>query len=527
MSSSASPGTSAGKRKVLSLKLKRAILDEVRRNVKKTDIARKYDIAQSTLSTIIKNAGKIDAVLDDDVGGGDRKRIRGATYPDVEAALYKWFVDARAKNIPLSGPLMLQKARDLGFALHHDDFQPGTGWLQRFKDRHDIKCKNIVGEAASVDDPSLQKWMEKNLDRILETYADKDIYNADETGLFFQLLPAKTLAAKTDKCVGGKNSKNRITVLVCSNMDGSDKRDLLIIGKAKKPRGFAKVLSMPVAYSDNKKAWMTRDIFTKWLTDFDKAMDKKKRKVLLLLDNCSAHHVNAHLSAVEVLFLPPNTTAKLQPMDQGVIANFKVHYRRRVIERLLIDIRTAVDPASLKVPLEKAIFFASGAWRDVKPQTILHCFQKGGFSRSSGAVESPAGNGAAAADGDAAATCLGRLWETASKVDLVPPGLDHMDFAFADDDIVATEDVSTEDLAKSVVDESADDTASDDDCDDGRISQPVTSGAAVAAVDVLRMYFGGSDPSFDLQFDKFEAAIVKRSLANSVQGTLDGFLQKE
>ncbi|KAM7290331.1 tigger transposable element-derived protein 6-like [Ixodes scapularis] len=340
---------------------------------------------------------------------------------------------------------------------------PGTGWLQQFKDRHDITCKNIVGEAASVDDPSLQKWMEKNLDRILATYADKDTYNADETGLFFQLLPAKTLAAKTDKCVGGKNSKNRITVLVCSNMDGSDKRDLLIIGKAKKPRGFAKVLSMPVAYRDNKKAWMTRDIFTKWLTDFDKAMDKKKRKLLLLLDNCSAHHVNAHLSAVEVLFLPPNTTAKLQPMDQGVIANFKVLYQRRVIERLLIDIRTAVDPASLKVPLEKAIFFASGAWRDIKPQTILHCFQKGDFSRSSGADESPAGNEVVAADGDAAATCLGRLWETASKVDLVPPGVDHMDFAFADDNIVATEDVSTEDLAKSVVDESADDTASDDD----------------------------------------------------------------
>lgn len=42
---------------MLSLKLKRAILDEVRRNVKKTDIARKYDIAQSTLSKIIENAG--------------------------------------------------------------------------------------------------------------------------------------------------------------------------------------------------------------------------------------------------------------------------------------------------------------------------------------------------------------------------------------------------------------------------------------------------------------------------------------
>lgn len=86
-----------------------------------------------------------------------------------------------------------------------------------------------------------------------------------------------------------------------------------------------------VAYTHNTKAWMTGDNFCKWLTDFDKEMSVKKCKVLLLLDNCSAHHVNTHLSTVEVLFLPPNTTAKLQPVDQGVIANIKQRYRRRVM----------------------------------------------------------------------------------------------------------------------------------------------------------------------------------------------------
>lgn len=226
-------------------------------------------------------------------------------------------------------------------------------------------CKSIVGEAASFDEDGLQLWMVKHRSRILETYTERDIFN--ETGLFFQLVPAKTLAEKTEECVGGKNSKNRITVLVCANMDGSDKRPLLVLGKPKKSRGFAKVLSMPVAYTHNTKAWMTGEIFRKWLSDFDKEMSAKKHKVLLLLlDKCSAHHLNAHLSAVEVLFLPPNTTTKMQPMDQGVIANFKVHYHRRVIERLLIDIRTADNAADLKVPLVKAVFFASGAWRDVK-----------------------------------------------------------------------------------------------------------------------------------------------------------------
>lgn len=87
------------KRKVLSLNLKRIIVNEVCQNVKKTDIAGKYEVTQSALSTIIKNASKIDTVLDDDVGSGGRKRIRCANYSGVGAALYKWFMDAHAKNI--------------------------------------------------------------------------------------------------------------------------------------------------------------------------------------------------------------------------------------------------------------------------------------------------------------------------------------------------------------------------------------------------------------------------------------------
>ncbi|XP_053377288.1 uncharacterized protein LOC123545424 [Mercenaria mercenaria] len=59
----------------------------------------------------------------------------------------------------------------------------------------------------------------------------RDIYNADETGLFFKLTPDKTLEFKNVKCVGGKRSKERITVLVCANMTGEDKVPLFVIGK--------------------------------------------------------------------------------------------------------------------------------------------------------------------------------------------------------------------------------------------------------------------------------------------------------
>lgn len=76
------------------------------------------------------------------------------------------------------------KARDFRFALGHDDYKSGTRWLQPFKERCGIMCKNIAGDAVFTDDEPPQEWIYKISDRIL-MYPDKDIYYAGETGIFF------------------------------------------------------------------------------------------------------------------------------------------------------------------------------------------------------------------------------------------------------------------------------------------------------------------------------------------------------
>ncbi|XP_065172535.1 uncharacterized protein [Atheta coriaria] len=60
-------------------------------------------------------------------------------------------------------------------------------------------------------------------------------------------------------------SKDRVTVLVAANMSGTKKKKLLIIGKSQKPRCFSSVKQLPVDYANNRKAWMTSDLFEKWL----------------------------------------------------------------------------------------------------------------------------------------------------------------------------------------------------------------------------------------------------------------------
>ena len=48
-------------------------------------------------------------------------------------------------------------------------------------------------------------------------------------------------------------------------------------------------------------------------------------KALLLIDNCSAHpdELSSRDGSVKCMFLPPNTTSLIQPMDQGVLQAVK------------------------------------------------------------------------------------------------------------------------------------------------------------------------------------------------------------
>jgi len=80
------------------------------------------------------------------------------------------------------------------------------------------------------------------------------MFNTDETGIFYRMLPDKTMCFKGNSCHGGKQSKERVTAMVCANMDRSEKLPLLVIGKLERPRCFKNVKMLPVTYTFNKKA---------------------------------------------------------------------------------------------------------------------------------------------------------------------------------------------------------------------------------------------------------------------------------
>ena len=212
----------------------------------------------------------------------------------------------------------------------------------------------------------------------IENYDADDVYNFDETSLFYRLEPDKTLATK--RIEGRKQSKERVTIGLCSNATGTDKWCPIVIGKYAKPRCFKNVNlhNIGVSYRNNKSAWMTAIIFQEWAKQFDRLirLANPDRKVLLLLDDCGSHVISGlKLKNTEIKFLPPNATSKLQPLDAGIIRSFKTKYRQNYVRYLLSELEKTllVQP---KLQLIDAIRYVVQSWNEVSAKTITHCWNR-------------------------------------------------------------------------------------------------------------------------------------------------------
>ncbi|CAM9821907.1 unnamed protein product [Phaeothamnion confervicola] len=136
-------------------------------------------------------------------------------------------------------------------------------------------------------------------------------------------------------------AKDRITIYVCTNASGKQKVPLAVIGAAKNPRCF-RGKQLPVTYFQQNRAWSDQRVMALW---FSKVFLRHVRQltgqpVALIMDNCSGHgELIDPRNQVKVICLPPNCTARRQPMDQGIIAALKVRYRTALLSQRIATLR--------------------------------------------------------------------------------------------------------------------------------------------------------------------------------------------
>lgn len=375
------------KLKILTIAEKVNVINMVERSGKKNyEVANAFGIPSSTLSTILKNKTKILTNFKLQPG---RKKMKLAEFPNLDASLFKWYVQCKDSNQPVSGPILKEKAYILAKSLGYSNFKNSTGWLDKWKKRNNITLRKPAtcssGRVSVIaGNERLAGAVQRKSDiltAVVSEYSPNDIFNAAETGIFFRCLPdsgQQLCCGGGDDCHDGGRSKDRVTVLLCTNMSGTEKLKPLVIGKSARPRCFDGIKSLPIDYESNPKAWMTPLLWNKWLKRFDEKMFLENRKIVLFIDKCTAHVVASSLKAITVRFLPIDDASKLlQPLHNGIIQYFKVFYRKEVIRKITshIELQRAIS-----IDLLQAARITDKSWRLITTEIISNGFKKAGFS---------------------------------------------------------------------------------------------------------------------------------------------------
>src|SRR5437764_4221599 len=252
-------------------------------SLKQKDLAKEYNVSEGMVSDILKEKDRWVAI-DNDSYQANLKRKKKIQFPIIEEALTVWLDKALQAKLVLTESILTTKALDFAVLCNEEKFKASNGWLDNFKKRHNLRQYNIHGEASSAPIQDLDS-MRGRLRQTLRDYDPKDIFNCDETGLFWKMKLNHTIS--NGPVVRTKQSKDRITILLTCNSTGTEKLRPLFIHKYENSRVLKNISknSLLVNYYWNKKSWMQVSIWNDYLKKLDSHMRVQNKNILLLVDN--------------------------------------------------------------------------------------------------------------------------------------------------------------------------------------------------------------------------------------------------
>ncbi|XP_062511840.1 tigger transposable element-derived protein 6-like [Corticium candelabrum] len=205
------------KRKILALHERIAVLDKTKEGRSCRSIAEDLGVSKTQIQEIVRNKKSIRQQWETG-GRAERKysKVRKLCYKDLDRVAWEWFTSAQAKNIPISGHMIQEQALMYAEQLGHSSFSGSNGWLDRWMKRHNVRLACLSGEAA-------------------DGYDLNNVFNADETGLFYRALPKRSMVVEGEEAKGGRDAKERIAALLACSATG-EKLTPLLIGRSANPR---------------------------------------------------------------------------------------------------------------------------------------------------------------------------------------------------------------------------------------------------------------------------------------------------
>ncbi|XP_007938753.1 jerky protein homolog [Orycteropus afer afer] len=369
------------KRVVLTLKEKIDICARLERGENRKALMREYNVGMSTLYDIRAHKAQLlrfVASADCNQALQRRRTLHTPKLEHLDRVLYQWFLVKRAEGVPVSGPMLIEKARDLyGQMQLTEPCVFSGGWLWRFKARHGIKRLDTASEKQAADRQAAEQFCGFFRSLVAEHgLSPEQLYNADETGLFWRCLPRP--APEAEPGPGFKQSKDRLTVLMCANAAGSHRVKPLVVGRCGSPRALKGIQHLPVAYQAQGRAWVDQEMLSDWFhrvfvpsvkEHFRAVGLPEDGKAILLLDHSRAHPPEAALVSDNIftVFLPAGVASLIQPMDQGV---------RQAFMRGFVSPPVPLQDFHSRYGIHDAVFHVACAWGAVPSSVLRRAWRK-------------------------------------------------------------------------------------------------------------------------------------------------------
>lgn len=205
-------------------------------------------------------------------------------------------------------------------------------------------------------------------------------------------MSSKTFISQEEKKAPGfKAAKDWLTHSLGGNAEGDLKLKPFLIYQSENPRalkGFTKA-QLPVVWKSNKKAWLTSSLFQDYVCGYlSPALEEYAaakniaNRFLLIIDNAPSHPraMEDWAENIEVLFMPPNTTSLIHPMDQTVIATFRAYYQRHTMAQLVQALDSNPDLTIqeywCRYNIKKGIDNITVVWNEVDAKTMNVAWSK-------------------------------------------------------------------------------------------------------------------------------------------------------
>ena len=106
--------------------------------ISQKNLSLKYGIGKVTVCDILKRKDEYQRQSEENIGSKRIRHVSTGKFSDLNELLFHWFKGACGKNIPLSGPVLQEKALDFAKDLNLDKFKASNGWLESWRSRYGI-----------------------------------------------------------------------------------------------------------------------------------------------------------------------------------------------------------------------------------------------------------------------------------------------------------------------------------------------------------------------------------------------------